>query len=87
MKDPINAKITIDTCGQVCPATLLIALREVNRHQQQLRNATIHLEILTDNPDSTNRVSEAVGNMGYTVQVEDRQNHYQILISKGDLDV
>lgn len=83
MNDPTIETLTIDTCGQVCPATLLIALRAVNRHQQQLRNATIRLEILTDNSDSTNRVCGAVSSMGYAVQVDDQQNHYKILISRG----
>ena len=83
MSDSSIETITIDTCGQICPATLLIALREVNRHQKQLRSSKVSLLILTDNHDSTNRVCEAVGNMGYAVEVEDQQHHYSILISKG----
>ena len=82
MSDSSIETITIDTCGQICPATLLIALREVNRHQKQLRSNNIRLLILTDNHDSTNRVCEAVGNMGYALAVEEQQNHYRILISK-----
>lgn len=79
----VSAKTTtIDVCGQICPSSLLTALREVNKHKQQLCNEGLKLAILTDNPDSTNRIYEAVGNMGYQVKVNDRTHHYMISISK-----
>jgi len=74
--------IEIDVCGQICPSSLLTTLREVNNFKQPLRKGEIQLDILTDNHDSTNRVCEAVGNMGYLVNVEDQENHYRISITK-----
>ncbi len=74
--------VEIDVCGQICPSSLLTALKEVNARKDALRNGEIQLDILTDNHDSTNRVSEAVGNMGYAVKTEDQQQHYRISISR-----
>jgi len=73
---------TVDVCGQICPSSLLTALREVNKHKQQLRSAELQLIILTDNPDSTNRIYDAIENMGYHVSVNDQAQHYIITISK-----
>ena len=74
--------VEVDVCGQICPSSLLTALREVNKHKQPLKNGDLQLDILTDNHDSTNRVCEAVGNMGYQVTVEDLKNHFRISIAK-----
>jgi len=74
--------VEIDVCGQICPSSLLTALKEVNARKDALRNGEIQLDILTDNHDSTNRVSEAVGNMGYTVRTEDQQQYFRISISQ-----
>lgn len=73
--------VEIDVCGQICPSSLLTTLREVNNAKQRLRNGEIQLDVLTDNHDSTNRISEAVANMGYRVKVSDRQKHYRISIT------
>lgn len=74
--------IELDICGQICPSTLLTTLSEVNKHKKLLRTGRVQLNILTDSHDSTIRVSEAVGNMGYRVKVEEQKNHYCISISK-----
>jgi TusA-related sulfurtransferase len=74
--------VEIDICGQICPSSLLTTLREVNEHKHPLRNGDIQLDILTDNHDSTNRVCEAVGNMGYLVKVEDQDKFFRISITK-----
>ena len=84
MDEPTTKTIEVDICGQICPSTLLTSLREVNKYQEQLRNGEIRLLIKTDNHDSTNRVCEAVGNMGYSVDVENRQHHYEILVHQGE---
>ena len=78
----INESVEIDVCGQICPSSLLTALREVNKHKEFLRDGGLLLEILTDNHDSTNRICDAVGNMGYHVEVKDQKNHYKICIAK-----
>lgn len=78
----IDETVEIDVCGQICPSSLLTALREVNKHKNQLRSGRLQLDILTDNHDSTNRICDAVGNMGYHIEVKDKQKHYKISIAK-----
>ncbi|OEU69690.1 MAG: hypothetical protein BA864_14110 [Desulfuromonadales bacterium C00003093] len=75
--------VKIDVCGQICPSTLLTTLREVNTHKTLLRSGELQLVILTDNFDSVNRASEAVGNMGYRIDVLDLKKHFQVTISRG----
>lgn len=72
----------IDVCGQICPSSLLTSLREVNNHKQSLRDGSLQLDILTDNHDSTNRICEAIDNMGYQVKVEDHNDAFKISIAK-----
>ncbi|MCF6267098.1 MAG: sulfurtransferase TusA family protein [Desulfuromusa sp.] len=74
--------IEIDVCGQICPSSLLTALREVNNHKELLRSGQLQLYILTDNHDSTNRICDAIGNMGYHVEVKDKNSYYEIVIAK-----
>ncbi len=75
-------QVEIDVCGQICPSSLLTTLREVNNHKQPLRSGEIQLDILTDNSDSTNRIFEAVSNMGYMVEINEQKKHFRISISK-----
>lgn len=82
MIEQIKNSIEINVCGQICPSSLLTALREVNKHKALLRSGQLRLDILTDNHDSTNRICEAVGNMGYRVEVADQNNHYKISIAQ-----
>ena len=82
MADKNLKVVEIDVCGQICPSSLLTTLREVNNHKQPLRNGEIELQVLTDNHDSTNRVSETLGNMGYRVKVEDLDKYFRISISR-----
>ena len=82
MVEQLNEYVEIDVCGQICPSSLLTALREVNNHKELLRSGSLQLDILTDNHDSTNRICDAIGNMGYCVEVEDKSSHYKISIAK-----
>ncbi len=72
----------INVCGQICPSTLLTALREINSHKEALKSGELQLVILTDNHDSTNRIAEAVKNMGYLLEIEDLNDHFRISICK-----
>jgi len=76
--------IEIDICGQICPSSLLTSLREVNKHKVPLQDGTLQLDILTDHHDAINRICDAVGNMGYQVEVEDQKGHYKLSIYKMD---
>ncbi len=70
----------MDIRGQVCPSTLLAALREINQQQESIRDGALILEILTDNRHATATVPDAVRNMGLTVKVEKVEGSYLIRI-------
>ena len=70
----------IDLRGQICPSTLLIALREVNQSKSELKAGSLALVYLSDNRSSTTHITDAVGSMGYTVTVEKDQGYYRIRI-------
>lgn len=74
--------IEFDIRGQICPSTLLTALREVNTHKKALKNGKVQLAIMTDNRDSTTTIPDSVRNMGYGVSVSKDQDCYRILIEK-----
>lgn len=74
--------IEFDICGQICPSTLLIALREINRNITALGSGEIRLHFLTDNRDCTNTIPEAAANMGLKAVVRKIDANYSILVSK-----
>lgn len=76
----MKESLTIDMRGQICPSTLLTALRALNTHRARLRRGELELLILTDARDATGTIPEAAGNMGYRVRVEDGDRHYAIRI-------
>ena len=72
----------IDLRGQICPSTLLTALREINTSKAELRAGELRLIILTDNRNSTTHISESVSVMGYCVEVQKEQEFYCISIDR-----
>lgn len=68
----------IDLRGQVCPSTLLMALREMNSLKPDLRSGALKLSFLSDNRDSTVTIPEAAANMGYEVSVAKEDEYYRI---------
>ena len=72
--------IEYDIRGQICPSTLLTALREANIHQEALRDRVVLLRFLTDNRDCVTTIPEAVRNMGYTADVRREHGCYVIEI-------
>lgn len=74
--------IEFDICGQVCPSTLLIALKEINEHQAELKRKEVRLSFKTDNRDAVITIPESASNMGYAVTVEKGDACYIIGISK-----
>ena len=70
----------LDIRGQICPSTLLTALREVNLHKGALKTGDLQLVILTDARDAVDRIPNAVGNMGYPVTVVREERHYRITV-------
>jgi len=73
-----------DICGQICPSTLLVALKEINGHGQQIRDGLKVISFKTDNRDAVVTIPESAENMGYSVKVTKRDGYYQIDISAGN---
>ena len=74
--------IEFDITGQICPSTMLIAMREMNRNFSALNNGNLKLLFRTDNRDCTNTIPEAAGNMGLKASVNKSDSGYTILVSK-----
>lgn len=74
--------VEFNLCGQICPSTLLVALREINRNMGQLNNGEVNLLFKTDNRDSINTIPQAAGNMGLKVNLQKCASHYEIWVSK-----
>lgn len=73
--------IEYDMCGQICPASLLVALREINRHVGRIRAGSVRLVIRTDNRDGTHTIPEAATNMGLKVEVFKDHKSYVITVA------
>lgn len=71
----------IDLRGQVCPATLLKALREINENKNDIKSKKLILVFLSNNRDSTVTLPETAENMGYSSNVIKEQDYYRIEIS------
>lgn len=70
----------LDVFGQICPSTLLLALREVNRLQAELHRGEVELDIRTDNRLATATIPNAVRNMGFDAHVRKEDAGYLIHI-------
>jgi TusA-related sulfurtransferase len=73
--------IEFDIRGQICPSSLLVALKEVNSRADGLRQGSLRLCFFTDNRDATVTIPESASNMGYGVSVEKKDGYYCIVIS------
>lgn len=68
----------LDLRGQMCPSSLLAALRAINTHKTDLKAGRLSLTLLTDNRDSTLTIPEAVARMGYEAYVTKEDGYYRI---------
>jgi TusA-related sulfurtransferase len=75
-------RIELDILGQVCPACLLVVLREMNTHRQRLKSGEVQLVIKTDHRDTTRTIPESARKMGYDVEVRNLEGFYEITIGK-----
>jgi len=73
--------IEIDMRGQLCPATLLVALKEINARAGLLRQGAVKLSFLIDNRDATGTIPESAANMGYAVSVTKVEGWYRIEVA------
>jgi len=72
--------ISIDMRGQICPSTLISALREINARKDEIRSGATVLVFMTDNRDSTVTIPETAENMGYATRVIKEDDCYRIEI-------
>ncbi len=77
---PCVNSVTLDLRGQICPATLLKSLKQLNEMRGELGSGASRLTILTDHRDATVTVPEAAGNMGYAVSIRKEDRHYVITV-------
>lgn len=71
-----------DIRGQLCPSTLLVALKEINANAELLRQGKVKLCFKIDNRDATATIPESAANMGYAVTVEKRDGYYCIEVAR-----
>jgi len=72
--------IDLDIRGQICPACLLITLREINNNKTQLKTGEGRLVVKTDHRDATRTIPGAALAMGYEVTVTKRDGYYEITV-------
>jgi TusA-related sulfurtransferase len=72
-----------DIRGQICPSSLLTALREINAHEEGLRQRRVRLRFLTDNRDCVTTIPESARTMGYAAEVRREQGCYRIEVEGG----
>ncbi len=70
----------VDIRGQICPSTLLVALKEVNARKEALKSGELCLVLQTDNRDAVVTIPEAMENMGYEVTMVKRAGHYVVSV-------
>ena len=75
-----GSTIEYDIRGQICPSTLLIALREINRNADRLRSEDASLIFITDNRDATQTLPETAANLGFSAEVGQQGGSYTIRI-------
>jgi TusA-related sulfurtransferase len=76
--DTSTGDMILDIRGQICPACLLVTLREIYEHREVLNSGGVRLVIQTDHRDATRTIPGAVSAMGYHVSVSKVRNYYEI---------
>lgn len=73
--------LEFDLRGQICPSTLLTALREINRNAADLRSGQVALVFRTDHRDAVGTIPEAAAHMGHRTAVTRSDGCYRIMIT------
>lgn len=76
--------VEYDISGQLCPSTLLTALKAVNERQDGLRRGALALRFKTDNRDAITTIPDAVAHMGYVARVRKEGGYYLVEISAAE---
>lgn len=80
--DSFRDSFVLDIRGQICPACLLISLKELHARKQTIKSGEGSLVVLTDHRDATRTIPNAVIAMGYSVDVRKKDGYYEITIKK-----
>ncbi len=83
MEEVDREALEFDIRGQICPASLLIALKALNAHKERLRRGEVSLAFKSDNRDATVTIPDAATNMGYRVQVTKVDDFYVVVVDSG----
>lgn len=73
--------VNVNILGQVCPACLLVALKELNDKREKLKNGEVEILIKTDHRDATRTIPDSAKAMGYNVDVKKVDTYYEIRVS------
>ncbi len=71
-----------DIRGQICPSSLLLALREINQQFDRLEAGDLEIVVLTDNRDATGTIPATVENMGLHAEIEKIAGYYRVVVKK-----
>lgn len=71
-----------DIRGQICPASLLLVLRDINKNYVRLEAGQLEMVALTDNRDATGTIPTTAENMGLFAEVEKISGYYRIRVKK-----
>lgn len=74
-------RVDINILGQVCPACLLVALKQLNDQRDRLRKGEVEVVVRTDHRDATRTIPQSAEAMGYRVVVKKVKTYYEIRIS------
>ncbi len=77
-------ELVLDIRGQICPACLLVTLKEVYSSKELLKSREATLLVRTDHRDATRTIPGAVSAMGYHVNVAKVKNYYEIRLEYRD---
>jgi TusA-related sulfurtransferase len=77
-------EMVLDIRGQICPACLLVTLKEIYSRKELLRSGEAMLVVRTDHRDATRTIPDAVSAMGYHVNVSKVKNYYEIRLEYRD---
>jgi TusA-related sulfurtransferase len=75
-----HAILDLDLRGQICPACLLLTLKQLNLCSAQIR-AGGELRILSDDRQATTTIPAMVQRMGFRAEVTRADGGYRIAIS------
>ena len=73
-------RIDIDIRGQLCPSSLLITLKELNRHGAAIRAGGVEIVVTTDDRQATATIPATAERMGFRSKVTRVDGLYRIHI-------